>query len=378
MHFSFFLSLRFSYINPSTNETVREIKINKKRVRVTIFAFSIFIKCNLAVSIPISSMLTIVLSGIIVFLIYRIYRKIFVESKLDPAGKYVLITGCDSGFGNSLALELDRQGFNVFAGVLLKESISELTVNLSTRSTVFLLDITKTEDIETAFTLVKSKTNVLHALVNNAGIATGGFIDWTSMDTIRRMMEVNYFGHVAITKKLIPLLIKKRDSRVINVCSMCGFLNIPGSAAYCASKFALESFSDCLRREMVAWGLRVSIIEPGTIRTTMTDSMKKVLRNVWTQTPVEIQQRWGETFFNHQYAFIMNSIFMRWAENPNKVIRVLVHAVTSTKPRIHYRPGWQSSLIFYPLSLLPVWVVDKMFATVLSASPAGIRRQLIA
>ncbi|CAF4564649.1 unnamed protein product, partial [Rotaria magnacalcarata] len=124
---------------------------------------------------------------------------------------------------------------------------------LSSRATVFRLDITKEEDIEAAFQLVKQKTQVLHALVNNAGIVTSGYIDWIQVDTVRQLMNVNFFGHVTMTKRFLPLLIAKRDSRVINVSSICGFISLPGSTAYCASKCALESFCDCLRREMKPW-----------------------------------------------------------------------------------------------------------------------------
>ncbi|CAF5172077.1 unnamed protein product, partial [Rotaria magnacalcarata] len=121
---------------------------------------------------------------------------------------------------------------------------------LSARATVFSIDISKEDQINSAYEIVKDKTNVLHALVNNAGICENGLIDWTSMDTMRKLMDVNFFGHVAMTKKFLPLLIAKRDSRVINVSSIAGFLAEPSMAAYSASKYALESFSDCLRREM--------------------------------------------------------------------------------------------------------------------------------
>ncbi|CAF4187375.1 unnamed protein product, partial [Rotaria magnacalcarata] len=121
---------------------------------------------------------------------------------------------------------------------------------LSARATVFSIDISKEDQINSAYEIVKDKTNVLHALVNNADICENGFIDWTSMDTMRKLMDVNFFGHVAMTKKFLPLLIAKRDSRVINVSSIAGFLAEPSMAAYSASKYALESFSDCLRREM--------------------------------------------------------------------------------------------------------------------------------
>ena len=318
-------------------------------------------------------MLTIIFLLLACYLIYRIF---YPSARISPRDKYVLISGCDSGFGHGLAIELDRQGFHVLAGVLLPDSVPSLTAKLSSNATVFPLDITKQNDIDAAYGLVKRQTKSLHALVNNAGIATGGFIDWTPMDTVRRMMEVNFFGHVSMTKTFLPLLIVKRDSRVVNVSSMCGFISLPGSGAYCASKYALESFSDCLRREMNVWGLRVSVVEPGTMRTPIAEGMKEALWKVWLDLPSHVQERWGEPFFQRLYQFVMNSVFMRYAESPEKVIRVLEDAICSTTPRIRYRPGWQSNLVLFPLSNFPVWLVDKMFAIGFRGDPAGVKHQL--
>lgn len=312
----------------------------------------------------------------LLFACYLIYRSFSSSTRITPHGKYVLISGCDSGFGQALAIELDRQGYHVFAGVLIPDSVVSLTAKLSTNASVFRLDITKQDDIDAAFDLVTNKTKSLHALVNNAGIATGGFIDWTPMQVMRQVMEVNFFGHVAMTKKFLSLLIMKRDSRVVNMCSMCGFIGLPGSGAYCASKYALESFSDCLRREMHPWGLHVSVIEPGTMQTTMTDGMQPVLRKVWQDAPTDVRERWGEPFFQHLYQFVINSVFIRYAESPDKVIRAFEDAICSTAPKIRYRPGWQSSCVFFPFANLPVWLVDKMFTIGFRADPAGIKHQL--
>lgn len=313
--------------------------------------------------------------SIILLIFVNIIYKRLVHSNVNSANKFVLITGCDSGFGYALAHELDREGFHVLASVFDQSNVELLKSKLSEKAFVFRLDITHEKAIDEIFDVIKQKTSVLHALVNNAGIATGGYIDWTTMDTMRNLMNVNFFGHVAMTKRFLPLLIAKKDSRVVNVCSMCGFLALPGSGAYCASKYALESFSDCLRREMSPWKLRVSVIEPGTIRTTLTESMKIVLKKAWEQTPTDVKQRWGNAFFDRTYNFIMNSIFMRYAENPDKVVQVLKHAVASKQPQIRYKPGWQSAFVFYPLSLLPAGLVDYMFSLVLSSLPVGVEKQ---
>ncbi|CAF3866853.1 unnamed protein product [Rotaria sp. Silwood1] len=309
---------------------------------------------------------------------YRLYQHFFPAPNIDPQGKYVLISGCDSGFGNALAIELDKKGFNVFAGIYSADNKSALADQLSSRATIFLLDITRQQNIDSAYEMVKGKTNTLHALVNNAGIMTGGHIDWITTESMRQVMDVNFFGHVAMTKTFLPLLIAKRDSRVVNICSVAGFLAPPSTSAYCASKYALESFSDCLRREMHAWGLRVSIIEPGIMRTPMIQKHGVATHEVRMQMPIGVQERWGEDFLRCHFDKISNNIFIKLAEDPMKVVRALQHAVTSTAPRIRYRPGWQSKFLYFPLSIIPAWLSDLYFVKTraLPVLPAGINKQL--
>lgn len=313
-----------------------------------------------------------------IYVIYRMYEHFFPTPNIDPRGKYVLISGCDSGFGNALAIELDRQGFNVLAGVYSSDSTNALVDQLSSRASVFPLDITRQEDIDSAYELAKSKTNVLHALVNNAGISSGGHIDWISTESMRQMMDVNFFGHVAMTKTFLPLLIAKRNSRVVNITSVAGFICPPSSSAYCASKYALESFSDCLRREMSAWGLRVSIIEPGVMRTPIVQKHGQTVRQLRMQLSADVQERWGEEFFTSYGEQLKNNILVKLAEDPVKVVRTLQHAVLSTRPCIRYRPGWQSKFVYFPLSIIPAWLSDFYFVRARSSTvlPAGTKTQL--
>jgi len=312
------------------------------------------------------------------YVAYRLYQHFFPSPNIESKGKYVLISGCDSGFGHGLALELDQKGFNVFAGVLLSDTISKLKSQLSERATVFQLDITKQEDIDAAYALVESKTKVLHGLVNNAGIGTGGLIDTTPLELMRRVMDVNFFGHVAMTKKFLPLLIAKTDSRVVNICSVAGYLAASGMSAYCASKYALESFSDCLRREMAPWKLRVSIIEPGFMRTPIIEGRPKDFESVWRALPADVQQRWGESFMRSRFNASTTSALLKYAEDPIKVVRVLSHAVLNSEPRIRYRPGLQSSMLFFPLSMIPAWMADWLLDRVapMDTQPASVAHQI--
>jgi NAD(P)-dependent dehydrogenase (short-subunit alcohol dehydrogenase family) len=315
---------------------------------------------------------------VIFYISYRLYQHFFPAPNIDPRGKYVLISGCDTGFGNGLAIELDKQGFNVFAGVYNADNKDSLTKQLSSRAIVFPLDITRQEDIDSAYHLVKQKTNTLHALVNNAGIIISGYIDWVSVESMRNVMDVNFFGHVVMTKTFLPLLVTKRDSRVVNVCSIAGFLSLPSTSAYSASKYALESFSDCLRREMAVWGLRVSIIEPGIMRTPIIEKHEHYVRDSRTQLSDDVRERWGDEFFKKRLEATKSNILLKYAENPIKVVRALQHAVISTAPRIRYRPGWQSKFVYFPLSVVPAWLADLFCEKTRDVGilPLGIEKQL--
>jgi NAD(P)-dependent dehydrogenase (short-subunit alcohol dehydrogenase family) len=314
----------------------------------------------------------------IVYISYRLYQHFNPTPNINPNGKYVLVSGCDSGFGNALAIELDKQGFNVLAGVLVPDNVTSLTNILSSKATVFQLDITKQSDIDAAYDLAKEKTNTLHALVNNAGIGGGSNIDCTSMEIMRRVMDVNFFGHVAMTKKFLPLLITKRDSRVVNICSSAGYLAAANMSAYAASKYALESFSDCLRREMFPWGLRVSIIEPGFMRTPILQGMKKSFSEIWAALPSDVQERWGEAFLRARYENVGKHPLIKRAEDPIKVVRVLEHAVMNTVPQIRYRPGWQSSIVMFPISMLPAGITDWLLMNLTKSKrlPASVAKQI--
>ena len=166
---------------------------------------------------------------------------------------------------------------------------------------------------------------------------------------------------------------------MVNICSVAGYLTKPGMASYSASKYALESFSDCLRREMAVWNLRVSIIEPGFMRTGIVEGHEESLSKLWSGLTNEVKDRWGEDQLHQQRKHIASNIFMKHAEDPQKVVHVLKHAVMNTCPRIRYRPGWQSTYVMFPLSQGPAWLLDMLTTrpSLKGILPAGVRQQLV-
>ena len=163
--------------------------------------------------------------------------------------KTILITGTSSGIGKACALYLDKLGFKVYAGVRKQVDGENLKKETSERLTPLILDVTDGESIRTAVTMIEKETDgKVYGLINNAGIGRSGTLEVTPVAEIRKLMEVNLIGLMAVTKAFIPMLRKERG-RIINIGSTSGFLAFPGAGAYSASKFAVRALTDSLRIE---------------------------------------------------------------------------------------------------------------------------------
>ena len=160
----------------------------------------------------------------------------------------VVITGASTGIGKACALELDRRGFRVFAGVRSESAAQELQAQASARLTPVRIDVTDAASIAAAAeTIARSVGDAgLAGLVNNAGIAVSGPLEIVPIDALRRQLEVNVIGPVAVTRSLLPLLRKARG-RVVNMSSISGGVAAPYLGPYSASKFAMEAITDTLR-----------------------------------------------------------------------------------------------------------------------------------
>ncbi|EDO35098.1 predicted protein, partial [Nematostella vectensis] len=218
----------------------------------------------------------------------------------DYHNKYVLVTGCDSGFGRGLVIRLDGMGFHVFGACLTQQGKRDLEQTCSKRTVGLLMDVTSHEQIVEAFEQVKrvlpSGTG-LWAVYNNAGFMTLAPLEWFPLDDYKRMADVNLWGLVDVTKTFLPL-VKMARGRVVNVSSIAGIVVVPSMAAYSITKYGVEAFSDALRREMSPWGVRVIIIEPGGFKTPLWDEQKivKNYNDLWERLSHELKEDYGETF----------------------------------------------------------------------------------
>lgn len=192
---------------------------------------------------------------------HRIYEGMNEEQKVW------FITGASSGFGRAFALYALERGYRVAAAARNIEKLKELALNAPDRVLPLEMDVTKPVEIEEAVAKTLMEFGRIDVLVNNAGYGIVGAVEETPESELRALMETNFFGAVAVTRALLPVMRKQRNGAIVNISSMGGQLSYPGYGAYSASKFALEGLSEALALEVKPFGIKVLIVEPGAFRT---------------------------------------------------------------------------------------------------------------
>ncbi|XP_068121263.1 retinol dehydrogenase 7-like [Hyperolius riggenbachi] len=298
-----------------------------------------------------------------VILLYRWYRQSQILENLTD--KYVFITGCDSGFGNLLAKQLDKRGMKVLAACLTQTGAENLKKETSSRLQTTILDVTDTTSVSSAAewvaTVVGNKG--LWGLVNNAGFGLAfGPNEWQTKEDFSKVLNVNFLGAVDVTVQLLHL-VRKAQGRIVNVSSLAGRLSIVGGG-YCPSKYAVEAFSDSLRREMHHFGVKVSIIEPGCFRTPMIDDWnphQNNLARLWEKLPANVKDDYGNDYFK-QYSKNLKNLVDSSSPRINVVTDCMEHALTAVHPWTRYSPGWDCKLYYLPASYLPTVISDYVFS----------------
>ncbi|XP_037782916.1 D-beta-hydroxybutyrate dehydrogenase, mitochondrial-like isoform X2 [Penaeus monodon] len=267
--------------------------------------------------------------------------------QVSPKGRAVLITGCDSGFGLALALHLDKLGFRVFAGCLLATGGGEGSRRLrregSERLHVLQLDVTSPEQIRKAVEEVNKKMpkeEQFWGLVNNAGWATYGELEWVTMDTFRRITDINVFGILAMTKAFLPM-IRRSKGRVVNISSGLARMAVPMRSPYVLSKYAVEGLSDVLRYEMKTWGVGVSLIEPGNYIAGTSIFTEKTIQNdasrMWNAMSEDVRADYGRQHFEARVG-LMRKYATGGMTDLMPVINAYTEALLQRFPQPRYKP----------------------------------------
>jgi NAD(P)-dependent dehydrogenase (short-subunit alcohol dehydrogenase family) len=304
----------------------------------------------------------------------------------------VVVTGASTGIGRACALELDRLGFHVFAGVRSDEAGRKLQAEASERLIPLRLDVTDAAEIAAAVEMVEhiigdspifadakigtvpecpkietvpgqplpSPLAGLAGLVNNAGIAMPGPVEMVPIEAWRRQIEVNVLGQVAVTQAFLPLLRRGRG-RIVNMSSVSGGLSAPYLGAYCASKFALEAITDSLRVELHPFGIKVSAIEPGPIDTPIWTKAAEANKELASGEAADRLPLYEDALVSSRKISEQSA---RDALPVERVVRAVVHALTARRPKTRYFVGRGTRFCFKWSRAIPDrlrdWIIRKV------------------
>jgi NAD(P)-dependent dehydrogenase (short-subunit alcohol dehydrogenase family) len=269
-----------------------------------------------------------------------------------PQSKAVLITGCSTGIGRATAERLAAKGHIVYATARRPDAVADLEAK---GCRILTLDVTDEDSMVAAVRAVESTHGAVGALVNNAGYAVERAIETVPMDEVRRQFETNYFGLVRMCQLVLPAMREQGWGRIVNVSSVGGRLTFPGGAHYHATKHAVEAFSDALRFETAGFGIRVSIIEPGLIKTAFGDTAT-VPATAGDGPYAEFNAAVAERVAG-AYEGLMGRLA---AAGPEAVAAVIDRAIFSRNPSSRYRVTAGAKMTIATRRLVPDRIWDTM------------------
>ena len=270
--------------------------------------------------------------------------------------KAVLITGCSSGIGWATAKYLSDVGWRVYATARNVEKIAPLE---ESGCRLLTLDVTDEDSMASAVDEVEREEGAVGVLVNNAGYSQSGAVETVPMEKVRAQFETNVFGLVRMCQLVLPGMRRQGYGRIVNLSSMGGRLTFPGAGLYHASKYAVEAVSDALRFEVEGFGIKVSIIEPGLIRTRFADaavgSMDGQDIGPYAGFAEDVARATTE---NYEQGPIS-----RLAGEPKAVAEAIEQAISASSPRSRYAVTPSAHLFIGLRRLLPDGAWDAALRT---------------
>ncbi len=258
------------------------------------------------------------------------------------SGKSVLVTGASSGIGRATVEELHKTGYIMHATVRKQEDADVLQDDLDGVVT-HIVDLTDSAGIKQ----LADSIGELYGLVNNAGVALPSAVLKDDMSSLRMTMEVNFFAPVHLTSLLLPKLIESKGI-VVNMSSVSGRFALPFFHPYASSKYALEAFSDSLRREVDHLGVRVVVIQPGRVKTP-----------IWKKgTSVDLSRYEGTPYEKSIKHALPQAVNNKGLE-PSEVAKLICRVMRKKRPKPRYLIA-ERTLLFKLMPLLPTWLVDRM------------------
>ncbi len=267
----------------------------------------------------------------------------------------VLITGCSTGIGRATAERLARAGHTVYATARKLEAIADLE---SVGCRTLALDVTDEASMQAAVDTVVAEQGAVGALVNNAGYSQSGAVETITMEELRRQFETNVFGLVRMCQLVLPAMREAGRGRIVNISSMGANFTFPGGGAYSATKYAIESLSDALRFEVKGFGVEVSLIQPGLIRTEFAASAKAGIDPAdgpYGAFNAGVGKITEETYEKGPLA--------RLGGEPDDVAQAIEAAITADSPKIRTLVTPSAHLLVRVRRLIPDGLWDRFLAT---------------
>jgi len=271
-----------------------------------------------------------------------------------------LITGASTGIGRATALHLDARGWRVFAGVRREEDAAALREAGSERLAPLILDVTDAGQIDAAAEQIEAAVGEagLDGLVNNAGIAVPGPLETLPIADFERQIGINLTAQVAVTQVLLPA-IRRARGRIVFITSIGGLIAFPMFGAYHAAKFGLEAVGDVFRQELRPWGIKVAVVEPGSIATPIWERGEAEVDRIATRA------RDGQADLYGKAIEASREVGRKTGERgipPEKVAKRIEHALSARRPRIRYLVGADARGQALAKKLLPDRVTDWLIA----------------
>jgi NAD(P)-dependent dehydrogenase (short-subunit alcohol dehydrogenase family) len=272
----------------------------------------------------------------------------------------LMVTGASSGIGWACVASAVQHGWHAYAGVRTSADAERLRHHFGDNVTPLILDVCQAETITAAAQLVRTQLagQTLNGLVNNAGVAVAGPMLHIPLDEVRQQFEINFFGQIAVTQAFAPLLgtdatLAGSHGRIINISSLGGKLGAPYLAPYVSSKHALEGWSECLRRELLMYGIDVIIVGPGAIATP-----------IWTKAEQLNVAQYADTDYapyitRYHQKLIAKGVHGLPAE---RVGALIMHALTTSRPKTRYALAPNILMDWWLPRLLPKRWIDRLAA----------------
>jgi NAD(P)-dependent dehydrogenase (short-subunit alcohol dehydrogenase family) len=253
-----------------------------------------------------------------------------------------LVTGSSSGIGFETSLLLARNKIYTFAtmrNLSNSKAIRDIAKHGNLPLKTIPLDVTKRNSIKNAIEKIKSEQGRIDILVNNAGYSLIGALEQLSITEIKHEFETNFFGVINVIQRVLPMMRKQRNGRIINISSLGGRIGFPLSSAYNSSKFALEGLSESLGYEVNGFGIKIILVEPGVIKTNFVDNLKIGKRVVSKSNNAKKHSEnlpYSDITQNRLSAF--KSRFEK-GSSPKDVAATVLQAATAINPKFRYIVG---------------------------------------